>query len=145
VIEADWPNPTLPEVFKEAKDESPDTFKEDNRLVPLVTVNEVPTPMLPVVVKDDPEITPRSDVPKTLIPDKKVAEEVTFKDEPMPTEPDKVEISVTVKDLPIPTLPVVTKDPPIPMLPNVPVPETFRDEPMPTKPEKNPVPLVKKL
>jgi len=56
-MEADLPIPKLPEVLSPAREVNPATFREDNRLTPEVTVNDPPTPTLPVVTNDPP--TPR--------------------------------------------------------------------------------------
>ena len=121
----DEPSPTLPEALRVDKLVSPVTFKPFKAPKPVILP---PTPMLPVVVKDEPEITPRSEVPATLIPERKLAAEVTFRDDPTPTVLENIEIPVTFNDPPTPTLPVVTKDPPTPKLP-----------------EKNPAPVTWKL
>ena len=85
------------------------------------------------LVASEQLVSPAPSILPALIKDENVAPEVVVKDPPTPTLPTRsdipvtlrvfnIELDVTVREVPTPTLPEVTSDPPIPILPKLPVP-----------------------
>ena len=99
VIETDAPKPTFPEALSPARLVNPATFRDDNRDVPEVTLREEPTPTLPVVVKEEPEITPSIDDPETVNPELNIPMDVCVVEPPIPTFPDVVRVVALIADV----------------------------------------------